>query len=313
MDAGGKRVRGLDFAVVPEGLTSKRGNEGLDDIDFSPMKRRKCMDASHTELDPIYHRILTWLVDQQAKSSLPKTLSRLTRAITPMCRVVVQVDATVVFYHLLFNHIITVTEHSDGTVTYGANPEPVRRSFVGFVPEDAPSLPFAEEFVKALEKASAWVLRYLFPSLSYVHSSFFSSFSSFFSFFFLLSLSSFPSSWHELMLISYSNRGLRYFKTPEGILSSIRQLCHVKREVNPEHVLHMLRLRGFISLPPPLPSSPCFPSISSLSFSSSLPLTSSKIYSSTDEVAYDLSRVGSIPLSSPSHYSPSISNDTDSL
>lgn len=153
----------------------KRTNEGLDDIDFAPLKRRKCLDATQQgELDPIFCRIVGWLREQHARGALPKTISKLARAIAPMCRAVVQVDCTVVFYHLVFNRIVLIEENMDGTVTYAANPEPVRGSFVGYVPSDAPNVPFSDDFVLALERSTAWVLRYLFihtkcPTPSHPH------------------------------------------------------------------------------------------------------------------------------------------------
>lgn len=224
--------------VVPE--THKRGSRCLDAIDFSPLKRRRCLDSSQqTELDPIYHRILSWMTEQQARGSLPKTFTKLSRATIPMCHALVQIDATVVFYHLIFNRIIIPMENPDGSVTYAANPEPVRGSFQGFVPDDSPELPFSEDFVRALERSTAWVL---------------------------------------------SNRGLHYFKGPESILSSLRQLCKFKREINPEHVVQLLRMRGFI-----------YPG------------------SGADEVCYDLTYVNSLPNSAPSHYSPSYTNYTDTI
>jgi len=180
----------------------KRTNEGLDDIDFSPLKRRKCLDATQeSELDPIFTRIVCWLREQYQRGALPKTLTKLARAIAPMCRAIIQVDCTVVFYHLVFNRIILIEDNMDGTVTYAANPEPVRGSFVGYVPDDSPNVPFSDDFVIALERSTAWVL---------------------------------------------SNRGLRYFKGPEGILSGLRQLCRTKREINPDHVIELLQRRGFI-------------------------------------------------------------------
>lgn len=145
--------------AVPQ-VIAKRTNEGLDDIDFSPLKRRKCLDATQQgELDPIFCRIVTWLRDQHARGSLPKTASKLSRAIAPMCRAVVQVDNTVVFYHLVFNRIVLVEQNMDGSMTYSANPEPVRGSFVGYVPDDSPNVPFSDDFVMALERSTAWVLR----------------------------------------------------------------------------------------------------------------------------------------------------------
>jgi len=204
-----KRMRQLAVTMVPleqpsavPEATAKRASGCLEDeIDFSPLKRRRCLDsAQQSELDPIFHRIISWL-GQQNRTSLPKTFSKLSRAIAPMCRALVQVDCTVVFYHLVFNRIILIVENGDGSVTYCANPEPVRGSFVGFVPNDSPSVPFSEEFVKALEKSTAWVL---------------------------------------------SNRGLRNFKSPEGILASLRQICKFKREISPDHVIELLRRRGFI-------------------------------------------------------------------
>jgi len=182
----------------------KRTNEGnMDAIDFAPLKRRRCLDDAQTsELDPIFVRIVGWLRDQQSRGSMPKSLSKLSRAIAPMCRAMVQVDSTVVFYHLVFNRVILIEDNGDGSVTYAANPEPVRCSFVGIVPADAPAVPFSDDFVLALERSTAWVL---------------------------------------------SNRGLRYFKNPEGILSSLRQICKMKKEINPEHVVEMLLRRGFIS------------------------------------------------------------------
>lgn len=140
---------------------SKRSNEGMDDIDFSPLKRRRCLDATQqSELDPIFLRIVNWVRDQHMRGSLPKTISKLARAIAPMCRAMVQVDCTVVFYHLVFNNVIVIEDNGDGTVTYQANPGPVRGSFVGVVPEDAPAIPFSDDFIKALERSTAWVLRY---------------------------------------------------------------------------------------------------------------------------------------------------------
>jgi hypothetical protein len=151
--------------VVPH--VPKRTNDGLDDIDFSPLKRRKCLDATQqNELDPIFYRIVGWLREQHTREALPKTVTKLSRAIAPMCRAVVQVDCTIVFYHLVFNRIILIEENADGSVTYSANPEPVRGSFVGYVPDDAPNVPFSDDFIMALERSTAWVLRYCFTFLS---------------------------------------------------------------------------------------------------------------------------------------------------
>lgn len=140
----------------------KRSNEGMDEIDFAPLKRRRCMDAAQeTELDPIFFRIVSWVREQHSRGSLPKTATKLSRAIAPMCRAMVQVDSTVVFYHLVFNNIIVIEDNGDGTVTYQANPGPVRGSFVGIVPEDSPSVPFSDDFIRALERSTAWILGYL--------------------------------------------------------------------------------------------------------------------------------------------------------
>eukprot|EP00026_Physarum_polycephalum_P004268 Phypoly_transcript_04285.p1 GENE.Phypoly_transcript_04285~~Phypoly_transcript_04285.p1 ORF type:complete len:257 (+),score=22.49 Phypoly_transcript_04285:93-773(+) len=187
--------------VVPQ-VPPKRTNEGLDDIDFSPLKRRKCLDATQqSELDPIFTRIVGWLREQHTRGALPKTITKLSRAIAPMCRAVVQVDCTVVFYHLVFNRIVLIEQNMDGSVTYSANPEPVRGSFVGYVPDDAPNVPFSDDFIMALERSTAWVL---------------------------------------------SNRGLGYFKGPEGMLTALRQICKMKREVSPDHVVELLVRRGLI-------------------------------------------------------------------
>jgi len=248
-DAVPKRMRHLAETLVPladEPATvpqqhGKRSHSCLDDdIDFSPLKRRRNLDPSQqNDLDPIYRRIVSWLNDQHARGSLPKTFSKLSRAITPMCRALVQVDCTVVFYHLIFNRIILLVENGDGSVTYCANPEPIRGSFVGFVPNDSPSVPFSDDFVRALERATSWVL---------------------------------------------SNRGLRYFKNPEGILSSLRQICKFKKEIGPDHMLEMLLRRGFICRG-----------------------------SGPDDIVYGLSNNIVLPPSPPTHYSPSYSEIPEAM
>ena len=157
-------IEQLHMEVTHEAVPQvvKRTNEGLDDIDFSPLKRRRCLDATQqSELDPILCRIVSWLHEQQVRGALPKTPTKLARAIAPMCRAVVQVDCTVVFYHLVFNRIVLIEENMDGSVTYMANPEPVRGSFVGYVPSDSPNVPFSDDFILALERSTAWVLRYV--------------------------------------------------------------------------------------------------------------------------------------------------------
>lgn len=129
-----------------------------DEIDFSSLKRHRVLDSEQlSEFDPLLVRISEWLNEQNKRGSLPKTFTKLVRAVSSMCKMRVQVDPTVVFYHLLFNKVIVI-EQVNGSVMYRANPEPVSGAFIGIVPEDSSTMPFSDDFIRALKRTTNWVL-----------------------------------------------------------------------------------------------------------------------------------------------------------
>jgi len=130
----------------------------IDTIDFTSLKRMRVESPQVADIEPIIQRVTLWLLEQRERNNLPKTFCKLMRCISPMCRLLVQVDPSVVFYHLLFNKIILVEQPEAGKVLYLANPEPLSHSFIGIVPDGSPPIPFSEDFIHALERATAWIL-----------------------------------------------------------------------------------------------------------------------------------------------------------
>jgi len=148
----------MKASYVDANLRSAKKRSFSDAIDFSTLKRHRTLDSEQlSEFDPLLIRISEWLNEQSKRGSLPKTFTKLTRAISSMCKMRVQVDPTVVFYHLLFNKIIVI-EQVNGAIMYKANPEPVNGTFIGIVPEDSSTMPFSDDFIKALKRATNWVL-----------------------------------------------------------------------------------------------------------------------------------------------------------
>jgi len=177
-----------------------------DNIDFSSLKRHRVFDPEQiSDMDPILIRIGGWLREQEERQALPKTFTKLVRSISSMCRIKVQVDPTVVFYHLLFNNVIVIEKLDEqGGFVYKANPETLNGEFIGIVPdmgEDTSVFPFSEDFIKALKRTTNWVL---------------------------------------------SNRGLHTFKTNEGLLKNMAQLCTFKKELSPSQVVEGLKRKGYI-------------------------------------------------------------------
>jgi len=145
--------------VCPLPPSLKRSALEIDNIDFSSLKRMRVLDDHQAmELEPIFYRVSAWLQEQGERNSLPKTYSKLIRTISPMCKMIVQVDPSIVFYHLLFNKIIIIEQLSGGKVVYHANPEPLNKAFIGIVPQESPSIPFSEDFIHALERSTSWIL-----------------------------------------------------------------------------------------------------------------------------------------------------------
>jgi hypothetical protein len=132
----------------------------MDCIDFSNLKRMRILDDQQAaQLEPLLYRLVIWLIEQSDRNNLPKTYTKLMKTISPMCKTIIQVDPSVVFYHLLFNKVIIIEQLEEGRAIYQANPEPLHHSFIGIVPSDSPSsIPFSEDFIRALERSVGWIL-----------------------------------------------------------------------------------------------------------------------------------------------------------
>jgi len=116
------------------------------------------LSEQEIDLDIVVEHVLTCLSSLEANQPhhLPMTEEEFTLflAQSKIYKLVVRVDVKVVFYHLLFNHVILI----DSNHLIRKNPffQP-DSPLLGFVPIDSTKQQFSCDFTKALNNAIAWL------------------------------------------------------------------------------------------------------------------------------------------------------------
>eukprot|EP00727_Mastigamoeba_balamuthi_P001061 m51a1_g10952 hypothetical protein (303) ;mRNA; f:200598-201653 len=147
-------------------------------------RRREMEPEQESSLDAVAKRVVAWLVEMAGREGggLPGTRARLESAIAPLCRHALQVDARVVLYHLIFNHVVAMVHYDPAAPCGSGQSSPVddecrvaglrlvpntgidlaalrSGGFTGIVPSSSSSQDdrFSDEFVEAFWRAAAWV------------------------------------------------------------------------------------------------------------------------------------------------------------
>eukprot|EP00011_Vannellida_sp_DIVA3-517-6-12_P006169 CAMPEP_0114628168 /NCGR_PEP_ID=MMETSP0168-20121206/12675_1 /TAXON_ID=95228 ORGANISM="Vannella sp., Strain DIVA3 517/6/12" /NCGR_SAMPLE_ID=MMETSP0168 /ASSEMBLY_ACC=CAM_ASM_000044 /LENGTH=242 /DNA_ID=CAMNT_0001839529 /DNA_START=1 /DNA_END=725 /DNA_ORIENTATION=+ len=173
------------------------------------LKRKRVLSQQEVDqLGCVTERVLRWMTENPAH--LPKSTTALLNVLRELCQYSVQVDETVVFFHLVMNQVLQMGV--DGR--YKGNPAinidtlgiDSLTGFVTIADYAGGNSPmavsnFSEEFSAALLKCCRWVC---------------------------------------------TTKALP--RTQEGMMRSLRQLCHTRRSVAPATVLRVLLNNHFIDV-----------------------------------------------------------------
>ena len=96
-------------------------------------------------------RVIRWLLERRMQG-LPKTIQKLRNAIAGMCNLTVQVDAKLIYIHLLLNDV--VRKQGEKVIL---NEENTRTEMHGFVLSESSGEGVSPEFARCLHKAVHWV------------------------------------------------------------------------------------------------------------------------------------------------------------
>jgi len=147
-----RRRNDINFGGVNVVWEIKRNKSNSPDLNNMTSDEQQEID-----LDIVVEHVLTWLSSLEANQHhLPVTEEEFTMLLaqSKMYKLVVRVDVKVVFYHLLFNHVILI----DSNHLIRKNPffQP-NSPLLGFVPIDSTKEQFSYDFTKALNDAITWI------------------------------------------------------------------------------------------------------------------------------------------------------------
>jgi len=134
----------------------KRKGSGIWEIKRNPITNITTNSIEDTEI--ILDHILEWLYGFEAHSGrLPQTEEELKYYLeeAELYKVSVRVDPKVIFYHLLFNHVILIDLDYNITKNLAYNPS---LPLLGFVPIDSDKEQFSTNFTRALNNTINWIL-----------------------------------------------------------------------------------------------------------------------------------------------------------
>jgi len=126
-----------------------RTPNGMEVVDTANIKD----DLRHEHVEAVLQRLLSWMYENRER--LPQTIDQLLTLVELFSNQMVQVDPSIIFYHLLFNQVVEM----DDDKRVSANPKIQSTNclnFIGIVPEDCKQ-PLSKDFLKTLLSAAAWV------------------------------------------------------------------------------------------------------------------------------------------------------------
>lgn len=215
---GGHVVSGGELVVGAKRTAHDREVEG-NNLPFSnrgdecqiQKRKRVLSDPDMRQLSSVTERVIRWLTENPKQR--PRTTTALLNVLGELSTYTVQVDETIVFFHLVMNQVLELTV--DGRYRANPNIDPERLtldSLSGFVTISEASSDqrsplvlcnFSEEFSAALLKVCQWVC-------------------------------------------TTPSRDLP--RTQAALMKTLRQLCYMRRSVPPSQVLHVLLNNGFLAV-----------------------------------------------------------------
>jgi len=129
------------------------------DLNNDPMWETNKKSKEHTtdqtiDLDILVDRVIRWL--HKNENNQPETQQEFLNCLHQfhLCRITVKVDVKIIFYHLLFNHIVLIDDKNQIFRNPHYDPKiPLK----GFVPLDSDRQIFSYDFTKALRGSIQWV------------------------------------------------------------------------------------------------------------------------------------------------------------